>query len=410
MNLKISLALVTASSLVLAGTPLPAATVVNRTIATVNGEAVLLSEFDKNFNSFLEQQKNMLPAEQLTPEWEKETKKKILEQMIDDKILLQEAKKRKVRVSQRELEGGVIQIKARFLPDAGRRELDALVQKALANRPPDDQTPADINSIDLAGLWQELSKSKPDAVKESESKFKEELVKEGITEKKFQDRIRDQLSVVQLTQQEVRGRTKPPADEAAKELFEKINQVMQGKEVKNLDPEDEADLESMSKFFAAQTGERVKARHILLRVDKDASFKDKSAARRKLADLRAKIVAGADFSEMAQKFSDDKGSAVRGGDLGAFMRGQMVPPFEKAAFSLPVGQVSDIVETDFGFHLILVDEKRAAAKLRYEDVEDDLKEYLFRVNAQKTFEEYVQQLRKTASIKVLIDFDEAPKK
>jgi len=185
---------------------------------------------------------------------------------------------------------------------------------------------------------------------------------------------------------------------------------MQGKEVKNLDPEDEADLESMSKFFAAQTGERVKARHILLRVDKDASFKDKSAARRKLADLRAKIVAGADFSEMAQKFSDDKGSAVRGGDLGAFMRGQMVPPFEKAAFSLPVGQVSDIVETDFGFHLILVDEKRAAAKLRYEDVEDDLKEYLFRVNAQKTFEEYVQQLRKTASIKVLIDFDEAPKK
>jgi len=410
LNLKISLALVTASSLVLAGTPLPAATVVNRTIATVNGEAVLLSEFDKNFNSFLEQQKNMLPAEQLTPEWEKETKKKILEQMIDDKILLQEAKKRKVRVSQRELEGGVIQIKARFLPDAGRRELDALVQKALANRPPDDQTPADINSIDLAGLWQELSKSKPDAVKESESKFKEELVKEGITEKKFQDRIRDQLSVVQLTQQEVRGRTKPPADEAAKELFEKINQVMQGKEVKNLDPEDEADLESMSKFFAAQTGERVKARHILLRVDKDASFKDKSAARRKLADLRAKIVAGADFSEMAQKFSDDKGSAVRGGDLGAFMRGQMVPPFEKAAFSLPVGQVSDIVETDFGFHLILVDEKRAAAKLRYEDVEDDLKEYLFRVNAQKTFEEYVQQLRKTASIKVLIDFDEAPKK
>jgi len=199
LNLKISLALVTASSLVLAGTPLPAATVVNRTIATVNGEAVLLSEFDKNFNSFLEQQKNMLPAEQLTPEWEKETKKKILEQMIDDKILLQEAKKRKVRVSQRELEGGVIQIKARFLPDAGRRELDALVQKALANRPPDDQTPADINSIDLAGLWQELSKSKPDAVKESESKFKEELVKEGITEKKFQDRIRDQLSVVQLT-------------------------------------------------------------------------------------------------------------------------------------------------------------------------------------------------------------------
>jgi parvulin-like peptidyl-prolyl isomerase len=387
---------------------LSAATVVNRTIATVNGEAILLSEFDKNWTAYSEQQKGFLPAEKMTPAWENETKQKLLDQMIDDKVLLQEAKKRKVRVNQRELENGVVQVKARFLPENGRRDLDELVQRAMASRPAgEDGEEAD---VDLPALWAELSKRNPGAIKAADEKFKAELAKEGLTQKKFEERIRDQLSVVTLTQQEVRAKAKPVDDEEGKALFAQIQKVMQGQKVESQDPERAADLESLAKFFNAQTGERVRARHILIEVPQDASFKDKSAARKKIEDLRAQIAKGADFAELAEKHSHDKGSAARGGDLGAFGKGQMVPSFEKAAFALNVGQLSDVVETQFGYHILKVEEKRAATKLRYEDVQDDLKEYVFRSKAQETFETFVKDLRKDASVKVLIDPAELPGK
>ncbi len=74
----------------------------------------------------------------------------------------------------------------------------------------------------------------------------------------------------------------------------------------------------------------------------------------KAKDLRKKIVDGADFGEVAKTESDDSGSAVKGGDLGTFKHGQMVPQFDQAAFSVPVGQVSDPVKTQFGYHLIKI--------------------------------------------------------
>lgn len=108
--------------------------------------------------------------------------------------------------------------------------------------------------------------------------------------------------------------------------------------------------------------ERVKASHILIKVASDASDEDKAAAKLKLEDIRNQIIDGADFSELAKKYSDDPGSKDKGGNLGFFQKGMMVPPFEQAAFSLSPGQLSSIVETDFGFHLIKVIEKKAAVQ------------------------------------------------
>jgi parvulin-like peptidyl-prolyl isomerase len=386
--------------------PAVSAKVVNRTVATVNGEPILLSEFNKNWNAFVDQQKNMMPAERMTPEWEKQTKKKMLEQMIDDRLLLQEAKKRKLRVNQRDLENGVIQVKSRFLPEAGQRDLQTIVQRLSAERPqPADaaQNPA----VDLSAAWKELEKTNAAAVKEAEAKFKEELNKEGLSYKKFEDRIRDQLGVVQLTTQEVRSRTGEPSDADVRQIYDRLLLAVDGKKVPGLDAESAEDLESLARYFKGQTGEQVGARHILLRVSADASLKEKSAARKKLEDIRQQILKGADFGEMAQKHSDDKTSAVRGGSLGSFGRGEMVPAFEKAAFSLPVGQVSSIVETDFGYHLIKVEEKKAAQKLKFEDLKDDLKEYLYRAKAQENFETFVRDIRKKADVKVVMDPTEA---
>ncbi|MBN1859119.1 peptidylprolyl isomerase [Candidatus Bipolaricaulota bacterium] len=107
--------------------------------------------------------------------------------------------------------------------------------------------------------------------------------------------------------------------------------------------------------------EEVRASHILV-------------ADRDLADqLRTELLAGADFAELATAYSEDAGSRESGGDLGWFGRGQMVSEFEEAAFSLASGEISDVVETDYGYHLILVTDRREHTTPSFADVEDDVR-------------------------------------
>lgn len=100
---------------------------------------------------------------------------------------------------------------------------------------------------------------------------------------------------------------------------------------------------------------QVRASHILLMYagsERSTASRSKAEAEASIAELKTKLDAGADFAELATAHSDCP-SASRGGDLGLFGRGQMVAPFEEAVFALPVGGVSGVVETPFGFHLIL---------------------------------------------------------
>ncbi len=100
--------------------------------------------------------------------------------------------------------------------------------------------------------------------------------------------------------------------------------------------------------------DQVKASHILLMYSgssRSTATRSKDEAKTQIAQLKQQIDGGADFADLARKHSDCPSSA-RGGDLGSFGRGQMVGPFENAAFALPVGGISDVVETDFGYHII----------------------------------------------------------
>jgi peptidyl-prolyl cis-trans isomerase C len=110
--------------------------------------------------------------------------------------------------------------------------------------------------------------------------------------------------------------------------------------------------------------ERVRARHILVESEDEAK------------EIKAAIDAGKDFSEIAKEKSKDPGSGAEGGDLGWFTKEQMVPEFAEAAFSLDVGAVSDPVKSDFGWHVIKVEDKRD--KPGYDEVEDQLYEMLAR--------------------------------
>lgn len=384
-----------------------AAKLTNRPIATVNGEAILLSEYEKNWATLLDQAKETTPVEKMDDAWKKTTREKLLEQMIADKVLLQEAKKRKVRVNQREFENGVAQIKARFLPDRAQREFQGLLRRQFAALGAE----ANEAALDFPQALKDLEKTNPAAVKEAEASFAAELAKEGIDAKKFEERIRDQLSVMELSKEAVRARARPPSDEDAKALFDRVQAKMQGKNIDGLAEEESKDLEAMAKFYVQQTGERVRARHILISVPGEngaptgwaqATPEQKAAARKRILELKKQIQKGSDFAELASQNSADKGSAPNGGDLGFFTRGQMVPPFEKAAFALGVGQLSDVVESPFGLHLLRVEEKKAATKLRFEDAEDDIKEYLFRAAQQKALQDFVGEMRKTAQVKITL--------
>lgn len=115
------------------------------------------------------------------------------------------------------------------------------------------------------------------------------------------------------------------------------------------------------------TQEQVKASHILVKAD----AQNDAAAKTKAEDL-LKRAQKEDFAKLASEFSDDPGSKAKKGDLGFFSKGQMVPEFEKVAFELPVGQISGLVKSNFGYHIIKVTDKKAATKANFETLKTEI--------------------------------------
>jgi peptidyl-prolyl cis-trans isomerase D len=120
-----------------------------------------------------------------------------------------------------------------------------------------------------------------------------------------------------------------------------------------------------------RTGERVMARHILL-MTQNKSADDTKKLEAKAADLLKQVKGGADFAELAKKNSDDPGSAPKGGDLGWVTKGQMVPNFEATAFSLKKGEISNVIKTEYGFHIVQVTDREDARVKPFEEVKAEL--------------------------------------
>ncbi|MCH9662517.1 MAG: peptidylprolyl isomerase [Gammaproteobacteria bacterium] len=135
--------------------------------------------------------------------------------------------------------------------------------------------------------------------------------------------------------------------------------------------------------------EKRKARHILISLPEDAAQDAIDEAYGKVTSLRAQLDEGADFSDLAREHSDDPGSAAQGGDLGEVSRGVMVKPFEEALFALATGQVSEIVTTQFGLHLILLDEVIAGGLGAFDEAKDELTQ---QVAEEKSFQIYEEEL------------------
>lgn len=119
------------------------------------------------------------------------------------------------------------------------------------------------------------------------------------------------------------------------------------------------------------TPDSVRARHILLQIKADDDEAAREDKRKKLEEILREARSGGDFARLAEQHSEGP-SNVRGGDLGFFRRGEMVQPFDSAAFALGVGEISDIVETRYGYHIIKVEARKDGRVLDYDEIKDDL--------------------------------------
>jgi peptidyl-prolyl cis-trans isomerase C len=165
--------------------------------------------------------------------------------------------------------------------------------------------------------------------------------------------------------------------------------------------------EQVNDFYAKnptefQQAERVRASHILIRVPEGGDAAAKEQARARAADILKEVKAGRDFAALAKEHSQDPGSAPSGGELGAFERGQMVGPFEEAAFSLPAGQTSELVETQFGFHIIKVAEKQAARAIPLEEVRKQVEQFLQGQNKERETQAFIDSLKAKGKVEILI--------
>ncbi len=194
----------------------------------------------------------------------------------------------------------------------------------------------------------------------------------GISKDEFRQSVRESLAIEKLLNQ--RG-MKYPTDQEVKDFYD----------------------QHTDKF---KRPAQIHARHILVRVKPDADEKAWAEAKKKAEAIRKKAVAkGADFAELAKENSDGP-SKSRGGDLGWFARGSMVPAFEDAAFKLKKGEVSQPVRTQFGWHIVKKVDEREATTIPYDKIKPELENKLRNQRVQKALQGLLSELHNKKKIEL----------
>jgi len=292
-------------------------------VAKVNGVGLSQAEFDRNWEYFLK--RSGIPAGHADKEGKvTEFRKQVLDRLIDEELLFQEAKNLKMLV--------------------GKDVVDAEIEKARSQFPT------------------------PEA-------FKEALVQNKLTDDGLRALLTRNLSIQSFVE---KGVAKGIAVSDAE-----VHDFYTG---------------NKDKF---ESPEQAHARHILVAVDEKADEKTRQAGKAKADDLLAQLKGGANFEELAKKSSDCP-SAPQGGDLGFFGHGQMVPEFDTAAFALKPGDLSGVVTTKFGYHIIKLEEKKDAGLVPETDVAPKIREYLTSQKTEAAVEQEIKTLREKAKIELVM--------
>lgn len=288
-------------------------------VARVNGETISGKELDDAVRAVAGR------AGPIPPDERDRVYRGVLDNMIGYRLIIQEAKARKIAVPDAEVDAQVAQIRAQFGTDA---------------------------------------------------QFQQALVAQKTTLEAVRSDTRDAMSAEKLVDGEIAAKVavKP---EAVTDFYQK----------------------NQDKF---QQGPRVRASHILIGVPQNADAATRQQAKSKAETLLKDLKAGKDFAATAKANSQDPGSAPNGGDLGYFEQGQMVPPFEQAAFALKAGEISEIVETQFGYHIIKVADKQDSRVVPLEEAKQQIEQYLTQQSRQAETESFVNALKAKAKIEILI--------
>jgi len=209
----------------------------------------------------------------------------------------------------------------------------------------------------------------------SETEFKLHLAINRYTENDYAENLRQQLSVGELVYKD----------------------IAQGLSVS--DAEIHAYYVSNTERFRAPA--QVHARHILIKVDKGADGNVREEAKKQIEDILNEARGGTDFAELAKKHSQAP-SGPKGGDLGFFSRGKMVKPFEEAAFALKPGEISGVVQTIYGYHIIKVEEKKEPQILAEKDVREQIGQFLYEGKVRVAVEARINSLREASEIEILL--------
>ncbi|MFW5684852.1 MAG: peptidylprolyl isomerase [Spirochaetota bacterium] len=207
----------------------------------------------------------------------------------------------------------------------------------------------------------------------TDEQWQQALQTNNTTEEELRVQVERNALIQQLIEQAV-GETTPVTDEEVQAFYDENPQ-----------------------FFAQD--EQVAARHILISTEELEGDEAIEEARGRAEAVRQELLEGADFAELARERSEGP-SGPRGGELGTFGRGQMVAPFEEAAFSLEEGEISEVVQTQFGFHVIQVTEKIESGNVPVEQVTPNIRQYLGQQRQADALGHYVDELREEAEIEV----------
>jgi peptidyl-prolyl cis-trans isomerase D len=341
---------------------------------SINGQEIPFSQYQQSYSNLYRIYQNLY-RDQFTPALEKQLnlRRQALDQVIDQALLLAESERLGLNVSEQDLIASIAQEPA--FQDKGvfskARYLQALNYQRI--------TPDDFEVMQRSSLLIDKVRNQ---LQEGISVSDEEVAAEYSSQNEKVD-----LAFVRLAPTLFESKVEFNDDELAAWFADNQEQFRIPEKVSLsyllIDPAtyeqdldlSQAEIETYYQRHQVEydVPEQVKASHILIRVASDADeatrAKKKTLAEQVLADAKA----GKDFAELARKYSDDKGSAAQGGDLGYFTRGTMVAKFEQAAFALQPGSLSDLVETNFGYHIIKAEGYIEAGVKPLEDVLAEVK-------------------------------------
>jgi peptidyl-prolyl cis-trans isomerase D len=380
----------------------PAGAGLNQAVATVEGNEVTVAEFRQAYARQMQAYRSAYGAnmdERMLRQLGID--QRIVQQLIQEEISVAEAKRLGITASDEEVKQRILAIPA-FQENGTFIGFDRYRQMLQMQNPPIRESEFEEQvrrSITLEKLQAALTNWITVSDSDAETTFKDRNEKVKLAVVSFPvDKFRE---AVQATDQEIAARFEGHKDDYRIQEKRKVKYaLLDVQSIRSRMNVSEQDVQRYYEDNAQQfsTPEQVRASHILLKTE----GKSEADVKKQADDIAAKAKAGADFAALAKQHSEDDTNNSKGGDLDFFGRGQMVPEFDKVAFSLQPGQISDAFKTSFGYHIVKLTDKRAATSRPLAEVrpqiEDQVKWQRAQDEAQRTADDLASQIKKPGDL------------